>query len=113
MYAKNIALLVCAVSTLIACTTRPDPELAGPGPVSIPPPEVSIELPLEQKMPRDHLIAHACLLSTTKSCMELDPRPFEACLAGSKRCREKGEGGITLIERTDAPAIDYPAPPSR
>jgi hypothetical protein len=112
MYAKNFVLLASAVSCLLGCTTRPDPELAGPPPVSIPPPEVSIELPLEQKVPRKPLIARACLLSTTKSCTELDPRPFEACLAGSKNCREKGEGGITLLERPEAPVIDYPVPPS-
>ena len=113
MYAKNIALIVCAVSTLIACTTRPDPELAGPGPVSIPPPEVSIELPLERKMPRDPLKAQACLLGTTKSCMELDPRPFKACLAGAKSCLEKGDGGVIPLDAPEATVPDYSRPKPR
>ena len=110
MIAKNVVLIAWFAGVLIACTTRPDPELAGPTPDSIPPPEISIELPLEQKMPRDPETAHACLLSSSKSCMELDPRPFEACLLGAQNCKEKGEGGITPLE---APGVVYPAPQPR
>jgi hypothetical protein len=116
MHAKKIGLFVSAVSCLMGCTTRPDPELAGPTAVSIPPPEVSIELPLEQKAPREPLMAQACLLSTAKSCMDLDSRPFEACLAGSKDCRDKGDGGIVLLEKPRvhvAPTVDYPGPSTR
>jgi hypothetical protein len=110
MIAKNIVLFAWVAGGLIACTTRPDPELTGPTPDSIPPPEISVELPLEKKMPHDPGIAQACLLSTTKSCMELDPRAFEPCLVGARNCKDKGEGGITPLE---APVIDYPAPPPR
>ena len=113
MYAKNIAQLVCAACILIACTTRPDPELPGPGLVSIPPPEVSIELPLEQRAPREPLVAQACLLSTTKSCMELDSRPFEACLVGAKSCREKGDGEVIPLDAPEATVPDYSRPQAR
>jgi hypothetical protein len=113
MVAKNVALLACAVGSLMACTTRPDPELAGPTPDHIPPPEVSIELPLEQRLPREPLKAQACLLSTTKSCIELDSRPFEACLVGAKSCSEKGEGGVTPLDAPEAPVPDYSRPQTR
>jgi hypothetical protein len=46
-----------------------------------PPPDFQRELPLES--PQGHL----CQLG--QSCMTLDPRPFEACLVGTKRCLDK------------------------
>jgi hypothetical protein len=96
MVAKSILLSACVASGLMACTTRPDPEHTGPGPVTIPPPEVSIELPLEQTAPPDFAIAQACLLSTTKSCMELDARPFEPCLVTAKECEREGFGVMKI-----------------
>jgi hypothetical protein len=90
MVAKKLVLLGWIASGLMACTTRPDPELIGPTAVAIPPPEVSIELPLEQTAPPDFGIAQACLLSSTKSCMELDSRAFEPCLVNTKECEREG-----------------------
>jgi hypothetical protein len=110
MVAKHSILFAWVAGGLMACTTRPDPELAGPTPDSVPPPEVSIDLPLEQKAPLAPGTARACLLSTTKSCMELDTRAFEPCLLDARSCKDKGEGGITPLE---APVIDYPAPHPR
>jgi hypothetical protein len=107
---KNIILFACAAGSLMACTMRADPEEAAPAGVAVPPPEVSIDLPLERAAPRDPDTPHACLLSTTKSCMELDSRKFEPCLADTADCMDKGEGGIIPL---DTPVIDYPVPPAR
>jgi hypothetical protein len=108
MYAIRITLSACVIVALAACTTRPDPQLTLFSTVAIPPPEVSIELPLEQKLPRDPGLARACRLSSTKSCMELDPRPFEPCLTGTRSCREKGQGGVTLLEAPERRVFTYP-----
>jgi hypothetical protein len=90
MVAKKRVLIGWVAGGLMACTTRPDPELTGPTPDSIPPPEVSIELPLEQIAPPEFGIAQACTLGTTKSCMELDSRAFEPCLVNTKECERDG-----------------------
>src|SRR6187397_2762505 len=90
MNTKNLILFAGVASGLMACTTRPDPELTGPTPDSIPPPEVSIELPLETESQPKYSAAQACLLSSAKSCMELDSRPFEACLVTGKSCEREG-----------------------
>jgi hypothetical protein len=110
MVAKHSILFAWVAGGLMACTTRPDPELPGQTPVAIPPPEISIELPLEQKAPRDPGAAQACLLSTTKSCMALDTRAFQPCLLDARSCQDLGEGGITPLE---APVIDYSLPQPR
>jgi len=99
MLAKNVALFAWVAGGLIACTTRPDPELAGPTPASVPPPEISIELPLETESQPKYPAAQACLLSSTKSCMELDSRPFEACLVTGKSCEREGARPMPVAPR--------------
>jgi hypothetical protein len=73
------ALLGCSTPKPAASvsTTPPDWPVA-------PPPEVSIDLPLE---PPAETFAKACQLGTT--CLEMDPRPFEPCLLSTTRCRDK------------------------
>jgi hypothetical protein len=53
----------------------------------VPPPEVSIDLPLEPDPPRGELKGEFCKLG--RSCMALDPRPFEPCLVETRRCADK------------------------
>jgi hypothetical protein len=74
------------IAFVLGCSTPSAPPSAVPPPVffvqQVPPPEFERDLPLE--MPQGHF----CQLG--KSCMELDPRPFETCLVGSaKRCADK------------------------
>jgi len=110
---KVVLFASLAAACLSGCSADPDAEQVaqlGPTGQPIPLPEISIELPLEQKKPRDPGTAQACLLGTSKACAELDPRAFEPCLVGAKRCNDKGEGGIMPLE---SPVIDYPAPHPR
>ena len=89
MYAKTTLLLAGFVGAgLLSCTTPSPPQQLV---VAVPPPEVSIDLPLEP--PPEHQQfkeARACLLGATGSCMAMDPRPFEPCLVGAKHCEVKG-----------------------
>jgi len=74
------------IAFLLGCSTPSTPPNTVPPPIfvvqQVPPPDFERDLPLE--MPQGHF----CHLG--KSCMELDPRPFEACLvSGAKRCADK------------------------
>ena len=80
MTAKTVICLALGWA-MTACSTSRDPS-AEPAPP--PPPEITLELPLEPPPAR---MARACQLGT--SCLELDERPFEACLVGAKRCADK------------------------
>ena len=84
MNATISAVLIAASVFLQGCSTPAPEQLA-----RIPPPEVSRELPLEAPTPGhpDMPLARVCKLGA--SCMELDPRPFEACLVGTKHCVDK------------------------
>lgn len=83
------ALLFVATATLLGCST-PAPEQV----VDIPPPEVQIDLPLERSPPSEMVVGRACQLGT--SCLDLDPRPFEACLVGTKHCVDKALEPVTV-----------------
>lgn len=84
---KRIAIAL-PLALLLGCSTPPNPSPA-PGSTSfvfaieqIPPPEFQQDLPLEQAQ------GNFCQLG--RSCMAMDPRPFEACLVGgAKRCADK------------------------
>lgn len=84
--------LIAALFCLQGCSTPSSEQLA-----RIPPPEISRELPLEVPAPGhpDMPLARVCKLGA--SCMELDPRPFEACLVGTKHCVDKA---AELVEVT-------------
>ena len=75
-----------AMAALLACSTPQPASVSAtpPGWPVAPPPEVSIDLPLE---PPAQTFARACQLGTT--CLEMDPRPFEPCLLSTTRCRDK------------------------
>lgn len=99
-----IATLVAATLTLIACTTPTPPAdpPADPPRVAIPPPEFQRDLPLE---PPAMIHGRVCQLGTT--CLALDPRPFEACLVGTRHCADKAREPLPV----GAPsAPDEPAP---
>ena len=88
----NITLstaLIAALFCLQACSTPAPDQLTAIPLTQIPPPEVSRALPLEVPTPGhpDMPLARVCKLGA--SCMELDPRPFEACLVGTKHCVDK------------------------
>jgi hypothetical protein len=86
--AKIPVLLACLVAGgTFACT----PQAPYPTDADIPPPEVSIELPLEEA-PRSAI----CRLGSSHSCLEADPRPFEPCLATSKECERDGAGAMKI-----------------
>jgi hypothetical protein len=111
MYAKTLALFVCIATTgLSSCTTEPESGQLGPTPESIPEPEISIELPLERENPQRYAAPQACLLSSAKSCMELDPRPFEPCLVTSKSCEREG---ARVMPVAPAANVEPPAVESR
>ena len=77
---KRLTAVFVPMLGLLGCSTPPpEPALVA---VEPPPPEVSVELPLEPPA-----VGHICKLG--ESCLELDPRPFEACLVGTKHCVDK------------------------
>lgn len=95
----KICLLCAPALLLLACSTpQPTAELAT---TEIPPPEISMDLPLE---PPSRVNGALCKLGD--SCLALDPRPFEACLVGTKRCVDKATPPVTV----DGPAA--PPPPA-
>jgi hypothetical protein len=93
------ALTVAAALLLPGCSTSQPPAIsANPLP---PPPEISRDLPLE---PRAPLPGSVCKLGV--SCLELDPRPFEACLVGTKRCVDKAIEPVEVQTPKAPPAPD-------
>ena len=79
---RSSTAISIAALILLGCSTpppRPEPAL-----VAVPPPEIQRDLPPEQ---REMLAGRICTLGT--SCLELDKRPFEACLVGTKHCVDK------------------------
>jgi hypothetical protein len=97
MYARLTARCTSlAVIGLLGCTSEPDVEAVYANPESIPPPEISIELPLENAAARQDPPPRACLLGSAGSCLELDSRPFESCLVANKDCETEGAGIVLL-----------------
>lgn len=83
--------------TLSGCSTPSAEQVA----LSPPPPEVAFDLPLELPKPS----ASVCKLGT--SCLELDPRPFEACLVGTRHCVEKATEPVE-VQAPQAPEPERP-----
>jgi hypothetical protein len=107
MIAKALALFACVtLAGLSGCTASPESGQLGPIPATIPQPEISIELPLETELQPKYPPAQACLLSSAKSCMELDSRPFEACLVTGKNCEREGARPMLV-----APSVVIDRPP--
>ena len=85
---------------LVACST---PHPAGDVTQAVPPPEISIDLPLEPPPRGDGAV---CKLGD--SCLALDPRPFEACLVDTKRCVDKGVETVPAQGRDSPPSAPLP-----
>jgi len=80
MISKLAAVTVLALGSLSCSTRQPPLEPA----LEVPPPEFSRDLPLE---PPRKLAGGICKLGA--SCLEMDERPFEACLVGTRHCVDK------------------------
>ena len=76
---------VAALAALLACSTPQPVAPVAAAPTSVPPPEISFDLPLE--VPGPESPPTFCKLGTT--CLAMDPRPFEPCLLSTKTCRDK------------------------
>ena len=103
---------------LMSCTSDPDVGAVYPALEPIPPPEISIDLPLERETPPQDPPARACLLGSSGTCMEMDSRPFEPCLVTSKVCEQEGARIVPLSPEApadhEAPAsTPHEAPPAR
>ena len=112
MHATALVVTIICVAALGAtgCTTEPETGRSHLPRANVPPPEISMDLPLERSPPPSYAPAQACLLSTKRACTELDPRPFEPCLATGVKCIDKGSGGVIPL---DKPRLDKSAPRSR
>jgi hypothetical protein len=81
------------VTAMLGCSTSqpvsPTPEL-----LSVPPPELSFELPLEP--PDSQAVPRLCKLGS--SCLAMDPRPFEPCLLSTRECRDKMPRPVPVVE---------------
>jgi hypothetical protein len=93
------------VALLLGCSTPVAPPAAPPPPApfvqQVPPPEFQRDLPLESPS------GHFCQLG--RSCLALDPRPFEVCLvSGARDCRDKIVEPLLAAEESAAAA-----PPAR
>ena len=111
MFAKvSIRCAGIALAGLMSCTSEPDLNQPYPTADSIPPPEISIDLPLERETPPQDPPARACLLGSSGTCMEMDSRPFEPCLVTSKVCEQDGARIVPLSPGTP---VDVEAPPAR
>ena len=90
-----------ALAALLGCSTsQPVTPVV---PLEVPPPEISVDLPLEP--PNAEPGFKACKLGT--SCMAMDPRPFEPCLLSAKECTEKATEPLLVgePELLEPPAI--------
>lgn len=88
MYAKDTILSAGLIAGgLLGCTTPQPPEPAA----TVPPPEISIDLPLEPPPKSQDLKSFkTCLLGSTQNCMAMDPHPFEPCLVTTRTCDRTG-----------------------
>ena len=83
-----------ALAALLGCSTPQPVEPVAADPTSVPPPEISFDLPLEEPVPESP--PTFCKLGTT--CLAMDPRPFEACLLSTKDCRDKAAEPLLVGE---------------
>ena len=77
-------LITALLIALTGCSTPP-PGIAA----DLPPPTFSRDLPLEPPP-----VSRVCKLGT--SCLAMDPRPFEACLVGTRLCVDKAADSIEV-----------------
>jgi hypothetical protein len=111
MHTKTFASVVVVIAIGAAgCSPEPKAGRSDLLQAEVPPPEISMELPLERDPPRKYPQARACLLSEADACTELDRRPFEPCLATDVSCEDKGSGGLMPLDKS---WVERHAPPSR
>lgn len=99
-----LALFATTAIILLGCSnppSTPEPLLL----VTVPPPDVSMDLPLEPDPRREEFKGEFCQLG--RSCMALDPRPFEACLLGATHCVDKATEPLLIGE----PPVEVHPPP--
>jgi hypothetical protein len=85
--------IVAALAAMLGCSTS-EPVTAIPEAFSVPPPEISIDLPLESPDPEP--VPRLCKLGS--SCLAMDPRPFEPCLLSTRECRDKMPDPVLVME---------------
>ena len=81
---------LAALAAMLGCSTsqpvsRVSEALSVSDELNVPPPEISMDLPLEP--PDKEPGPRFCTLG--RSCLAMDPRPFEPCLLDTRECREK------------------------
>lgn len=82
---------------LMGCSTSLPPSASPAVGLQVANPELPPALQLPPPPSSDSPLAQVCRLGT--SCMELDPRPFEACLVGTgKRCVDKATEPLLVID---------------
>jgi hypothetical protein len=92
-----------ALAAMLGCSTSQPVSPVAMDLIEPPPPEISIDLPLEP--PDTGSGPKLCKLGT--SCLAMDPRPFEPCLLSTKECRDKAAEPLLVDEPEpgDPPAI--------
>ena len=91
---------------LLGCSIAPEPEQARvvvAEPLQNPVFVYSYTIEPNRETPKPALFGHICRLST-RSCMDLDSRPFEPCLATTKTCPQTGAKAM----RVEEPALFEP-----
>jgi hypothetical protein len=84
----------------VSCATQTDSAQGSAWRAPVPPPEISIPLPLE---PPDPAFAQLCQLGT--SCLAMDPRPFEPCLLSTRHCSEKAAESMKARDESVEPPV--------
>jgi len=85
---------LATTAAMLGCSTPSTVDSEFNAPLEVPPPEFSMELPLEP--PSDEPGFRTCKLGT--SCIAMDPRPFEACLLSTPECTEKATEPLLVGE---------------
>jgi hypothetical protein len=84
---------VAALCAILGCSTS-QPVTPVAEVFNVPPPEVSIDLPLES--PDQQPVPRLCKLGS--SCLAMDPRPFEPCLLSTGKCRDKMPDPLLVVD---------------
>jgi len=91
------------LAMLLGCSHPPVEE---PLQLQVPPPEVSMDLPLESEPPPGGFKGEFCKLG--QSCLAMDPRPFEPCVVETARCADKITEPL-LVGEPSAKVVPLPA----
>jgi hypothetical protein len=101
MKAISNRILITLAPWIVSCATHTESAPESTWASQVPPPQISIPLPL---VPPEPEFAQMCQLGT--SCLTMDPRPFEPCLLSTRHCRDKATGTVVSGEESrDNPAL--------